>query len=1056
MAEREAFSQMLSHLQLNIKSILGTSAKTPNNFVIEGSLMAYTASGGVVVCQLDLKNNKIVSQRFFCANKSSLTCNNSNFNPSSANAYLNMAYAEASKQDVPTPTEALKDSYGFTISAEPIIVTGNSVNVNGDSKSSPNASDSIDLSSPSKLKDRVRSINCISLSPDNKILAIGESGYQPRILLFSLAPDLSSSPIALIYEHSFGINSITFSPDSKYFCSLGLINDGFLNVWKFGTNSVQLLASNRCSSIINQVIWHENFIITLGLRLIKVWRYQYDDISDNEKSLQKPSILKGKSVLLGLLINCNFVSGDILNNDELLVVANNCQLLLLKLTYENLKLICLEGPKLLFQCLLVDYELCRVWFGSDDYHIEHLDFQDLTASQSQTPCHSAANKINTMFGTTAVSPTKADQKFNQSILKLSNFSKEFLVYLTDSEEVVMYDKINFKVTKTLVNSLMKNLSGIKYTYLNDLLIFSKTGAIKQVHESESENDNLRSIIQFELPSNELILNSLTAVDANGDNVILGDKYGNIYVTKTTIDQKYDIIYQIKAHSSAVNDILYFKIGEVEFISSISRDRMIQIFFKLNNLDWDILQTLPLHTGNLLKFLYNDKKLYVCSADRTISVHKFETEGDSVKVYQDKVISIKNSPINMKIFGDDLIISTNDKNMLIYSISENLEFKRLLKLYNDRTNESLLVENFTIHKNLIIVASSDKSIRSFNYSLGKPLTVNWGHLDSILSLILKPNTNKLISISMDGCLFKWDFTEMSNKQLSAASDANVSSSVTPDLVPLYSKVTRKIIPTSSATNLNSNSPLKPLLSKLTTRHSSILEYESQDDLATSPTPSSRLTNATLKRLQAKKMSTDGSSPSRSNSIRSSDSPSKRNPTRIDSSTSLLPPKTSPTKSNISPLRKKTTVELSGSPRKPLNSSAINSRRSSIKANSIDNQEEFMERSIAYLTMIKSHLSKEVISRSNRETLKREVEEISTLLGSDNSQMDKENQVITGFKELRIEDQKTNYEEKLLEKYSERLIQIFHDKVKDRNLSGINSKGIFTKVYSAENYSTNDVD
>ena len=1048
----ENASLLLSQQQLTIESILGTSAKTPDNFVIEGNLMAYTASGGVVVCQLDLQKNRIISQRFFCANSNGQS--NSNSNSSSANAYLNMAYAEASNQDGSSPSEVVKDSYGFPLSSEPMIIAGNSINVNGDNKNSPKGSDTIDLSSPSKLKEKVRSINCLSLSPNNRVLAIGETGYQPRILLFSLAPDLNNSPIALIYEHSFGINSITFSPDLKYFCSLGLINDGFLNVWKLGNNSVHLQASNRCSSIINQVIWHENLIITLGLRLIKVWRFHQDVSNENDKTLQKPSVLKGKSVLLGLLINSNFISGNILNSDEMLLIANNNQLLLLKLTYDSLKLICLDTPNFLLNCLLVDYELGKVWIGSDNYSIRSLDFSDLNATVNPTSNQSPMNKINTMFGTTSLSPIKKDLKSNLSILKLSNFNTDNLVYLSDSEEIVIYSKKELKCEKRLVSSLMNDLSGIKDTFLNDLLVFSKSGLIKQVIDPQTnEEENLRTIIKFDLPSNELISNSLTAVDSNGEHLILGDKYGNIYITKNKTNEPYEVIYLTKAHSSTINDIVYFKIGNTEFFSSISRDRMIQVFFRPSDESskWDILQTLPLHTGNLLRVLYYDKKLYVCSSDRTISVHRFETDGDQIKIYQDKIISIKSSPINMKIIDDDLIISTNDRNMLIYSIKENLEYQRSIKLFNEKTNESLLVENFTINKNLIIVASSDKSIRVFNYTLGKPLSVTWGHLDVILSLVLKPNTTELVSISIDGCLFKWNFNESCNKKPTGASNSNTSSDIKFDAIPLYSKVTRKIIHTPATSGVNSGSPFKQLLARSNSDHSIPQEHETGDvDTTVSPTPPSRLSNATLKRIEAKKKAGEKISPVRSNSIKPLQTSPVKNLSK--SNTSLLPLKSSSPRPNVSPSNKKT-IDLKGSPRRPLNSTLMNSLASPVKLNG-NNQSEFMERSIAHVSMIKSQILNETISNTNKEILRKEINDISNLLEGDNGQVDKENKVLNGFVNLKIDDNnRMHYEEKLLENYSDKLVQIFQNKMENEHLNAKN--GIFANLYSSKNYN-NDVD
>ncbi|GMG19719.1 unnamed protein product [Ambrosiozyma monospora] len=69
---------------------------------------------------------------------------------------------------------------------------------------SPGFSGGSSIGGVGSLTNRVRSINCIAISPNKRMLAVGEVGYQPRILLYSLAPDSSCRPIAIIHEHQFG------------------------------------------------------------------------------------------------------------------------------------------------------------------------------------------------------------------------------------------------------------------------------------------------------------------------------------------------------------------------------------------------------------------------------------------------------------------------------------------------------------------------------------------------------------------------------------------------------------------------------------------------------------------------------------------------------------------------------------------------------------------------------------------------------------------------------------------------------------------------------------
>ncbi|KAK6893609.1 Mitogen-activated protein kinase-binding protein 1 [Candida tropicalis] len=770
---------------LNIKKIIGTSAKNSQQFTIQDDLIAYTASGGVVVSTINTQNNEVLNQRFFCANISSNcdynhdTCNSINNNSiSSANAYLNMLRTENME-------EIKRDLYGYPINSEPIAIYGTPSDSIDDSYCNGNST------SPSKMKDKVRSINCMAISPNKKLLAIGEIGYQPRILIFSLADNSSDNPIWAIYEHSFGIHSLAFSPDSRHLCSLGLINDGFINIWRMRKNAI-----------------------------------------------------------LGNLISGNFIDASILNDDELLVITNSNQLLLLKLSFDTPKLVTLKTPEFEFSSIVVDYYSEKVWFGSDNYRIESWPFVELVpgsvTSPVLVPSSSSAKLIN---GFTSAS--SLDGLVSRPILRIFNFSETQLIFLNDCEEIKFMNKES-QDCKVIATSLLKNLSGLKYTHSDEFLAFSKNGCIKKLVDTSE----LKDLVEFPVISNDSFTNATTAVEKNGDTLILGDKYGTLSILKFTSNPgEYEVLYQTKAHSSTINEIIYFEYEKFQVICSISRDRMIQVFTMVEN-TWDLLQTLPIHNGNLLQIAQFQNQIYVCSSDRTISIHKLtiEDEDKKLRIYQEKIITLKSTPSCMKIFDKDLVVSTNDKSVLIYDVSNNFELKRTLRLVNEKINESLLVESFIKYRNLIIVWSSDKSLRAFQYSNGKEIGVAWGHSESILQLYLYQN-HELISIGNDACLFSWEIVE--NLKASAGSVMSQAEDTTtignevanlqqqqqqqqqqqPMAAPLYTKVTRKILPTlpvKSSADSKSN------------------EKEKSSTNTTVPTPSvtPKLTAATLKRIEAK--------------------------------------------------------------------------------------------------------------------------------------------------------------------------------------------------------------
>jgi hypothetical protein len=789
-----------SHFNLLvIDKVIGTSVKSPNQICVRDNLIAYTASGGIVVGEVSSTNN-IVNQRFFCAN--------SNFGNvdtcSSADAYLNMAMGESNEQP-----EVQRDAFGFFI-ANPIEVSGNSVDFE------PSNLGDVD-SSPSKLKNRVRNINCITISPDKRLLAMGEIGYNPRILIFSLAPDLLETPIAQIYEHTFGVNSLEFSPDLKYLCSLGLVNDGFIKVWKIQPSSISVYSSNKCSSIINQIIWHESFIITLGLRLIKVWKFE-----DDQKAL------KGKNVLLGPCINSNFIKADVLNNDELLLITDLNQLLLLKLTYENLKLISLENPTFKFENFLIDHEAQTIWFGSDEA-IESMPIADLKPSTTAPVL--SPRRLNNMFNNLSTVRTP--------ILKLASLNSQSLLILNESEEIVLFDKQN-RIPTVIQKPLIRNLLGLKNSYSGHLLIYSKDGIVKQVDDADT---SISTILTYNLNSIDLIANAMTAIDKSDKLIILGDKLGSLFIVRNNGSN--ELIYETKAHTSTINDLTYYELNGVEFITSISRDRMIQFFYKLpDSENWDILQTIPLHNGNLLKVQYFNQRVYVCSSDRSISVHRLEIDGSKITIFHEKLLAIKATPIMFAITTNDLVVSTNDKTVWVYDV-ENYELKRSLKLKDDLINESLLVENFTVTSGLMIAACSDKSLRLVNYQSGRCLYVVWGHLDSIVGLNVK--NNKLMSISMDECLIEWNLID------AQVSNPKNKQAPTPkeDIKPMNCNVTRKIIPSvpiPKTPSLKANKTPDPEQNSGSV--SPKLTYNGSQPNSGSTSP--RLTNATLKRIEARRM------------------------------------------------------------------------------------------------------------------------------------------------------------------------------------------------------------
>lgn len=965
--------QSLSSLQFS--AVRGTSAKSPFQFAAVDNKLAYLAGGGVVVSTIG-PDGEVKSQRYFVAN------NLSDFTPS-GHSYASYHLFS----DNPLDTDTKRDIYGYPVSQTPITYE-RSVGDNADlPRLGLMKNDHKDVSGaplPAKSKIRVRAVSCLALAPNGRVLAVGEAGYRPRILLFSLAPDSSGSPFAIIYEHSFEVKSIAFSPDLRSFCSLGNLADGFLYIWKYTPHSITLRAGNKCSSVVNALLWHDSgsgdgHIVTAGLRFLKVWSCE-----TAAQGVLRLAVLKGRNVVLGKYLDQNLQEVVSINPDEVLVRGNNILFVLL-IRGGSLKFVPVAHRPSGLYGLLVNYEEHKVWYFNEELTPQVMELANLEPISESFLDSTMASPLKSSPVILSMSPNRETEV--GPVVKAYQWESG-LIYLSQTEQIVMYNAAS-NTSRIIMGPKTASIAGGKKATGGKLVFFSTNGDIYTL----LKNEDLKLVHSHNLVLSDVIANEMTAIELVDDKVFLGDKYGQLSILDNSAKEPVSSL-TIKAHSSTINDIVYFEVGEVKMLCSISRDRMIQLYYQ-NDDTWELMRTLPTHNGNLIAASFANSCLFVCSADRTVSVHEIVEDGqlhdgEPVSVYQKKILTLKTTPLAMEVSESSLIISTNDKCLLIYD-SGTLEFKRSLKLFSEETNDSLCVEKFTVlPRNYIAVSSTDKSLRVFHLISGKHVCVVWGHSDTILGLF--EENSVLTSIGSDGCLFEWTLLHDANASISKLD--NRSRESTPDSSPLYAKVTRKILPT-------------PLLSAQSSPRKSLI-VTTTDSIPEAESPTRRLTSATLRRLEAKKKSTE--SPTRPASL--SRSPSKEPFSRESS------PKKSTTSSSA--MSAKLNLSRQPSPARsirsdsPIKAKSIHASQSSRLSVSKDspvltppsptNHNDAMERSTAYLAMIKALAQKGHFTEQNKGILKQDLEEILSLLGG------------------------SNYTE-ILEKYSTELTELVKKKLKD---------------------------
>lgn len=938
---------------LQFRSVRGTSAKSPFQFAAVDNKLAYTAGGGVVVSTIGADGD-VESQRYFVAN------NLIELTPP-GQSYASYHLLSDNSLD----TDSKRDIYGYPVSQTPITYE-RSIGDNADSlRLSLMRNDLKDVSGallPAKSKIRVRAVSCLALAPNGRVLAVGEAGYRPRILLFSLAPDSSGSPFAIIYEHSFEVKSIAFSPDLRSFCSLGNLADGFLYIWKYTPHSITLRAGNKCSSVVNALLWHdsgngESHIVTAGLRFLKVWSCE-----TAAQGVLKLAVLRGRNVVLGKYLDQNLQEAVSINPDEVLVRGNDILFVLL-IRDGSLKFVPVAHHPSGLYGLLVNYEEHKLWYFNKELMPQVMELAELEPISESLLESTMASPLKSSRLILSISPSSETEV--GPVVKAYDWETG-LIYLSRSEQIILYNAAS-GTSRIIMGPKTASIAGGKKATGGKLVFFSTNGEIYTLLKSE----DLKLVHSHTLTLSDVVANEMTAVELVDDKVFLGDKYGQISILDLSAEKPAPIL-NIKAHSSTINDIVYFEVGEVKMLCSISRDRMIQLYYQ-NNDTWELMRTLPTHNGNLIAASFVNSCLFVCSADRTVSVHEIVEDGqlhdgEPVSVYQKKILTLKTTPLAMEVSESTLIISTNDKSLLIYDTGT-LEFKRSLKLFSDETNDSLCVEKFAVlPRNYIAVSSTDKSLRVFHLISGKHVCVAWGHSDTILGLF--EENSVLTSIGSDGCLFEWTLLHDSNASISKLDSKSRES--TPDSSPLYAKVTRKILPT-------------PLLSAQSSPRKSLI-IPPTDSIPEAESPTRRLTSATLRRLEAKKKSTE--SPSRPASL--SRSPSKETFSRESSpkKTTISSAATS-AKLNLSRQPSPSRSLRSDSPIKAKNILISQSSRLGVSKDSPvltppspTSHNDAMERSTAYLAMIRALAQKGHFTEQNKRILKQDLEEILSLLGGSN--------------------------------------------------------------------------
>ncbi|KAK2607245.1 hypothetical protein N8I77_005937 [Diaporthe amygdali] len=726
---------------LFLKRVIGTTCTSPTGFDSVEQSFCYIAGGAVVVADID--GNKY-SQRFYRAR------------PAAVPVFSVAPVQHGSSGPYATPKA---NDARNRVAAAPRDSSYSSPSDWGDSPASKTWTS----------RERIKAATCVSLSRDGRFLAVGETGYSPRVLIFTLKEGSSSDqPLVSINEHAFGVRAVAWSPDGKFLASLGDPNDGFLFIWKIDprTGSARLFQQNRCTAQVNGMIWLGSTVITFGTRHVKAWKV-VDEVqrppSPPKRTLtpqESQKTLIGRNVLLGSLLEASFTCAIPFDETHALLCSDAGDVCVLDDSSGQIKLT--RAAETGFSVTCCTRRGSVALLGGKDGQFVTLDVKTLNAEAAPTFAPSLAKGESGLSGF-AVMGVVQDQ-----------------LVTIDSERSIEIWEANYLPCKSAQASTPIRLAGQNDPVLG-VQPLTASGEMELAFFTWSKAGkvllwDLDGIVKhsFDIPVNECHLgndmdpqNQLCVVkaDASGRIFASGDRAGVLRVTDRSTGQQ---LLETKAHSSEITHIAFQSDASKAIVATCGRDRTVQIFQRLSNGSFDLLQTLEFPARVTHLILSSDDRVITCSQDRNIQVHELvskQGDSDSLAAIYCRSISLKASPVSMVLDSDcrSIFVSSLDRSIGRFELDSGRQMSTF-KCTDENATENAVVDSLVFGQSrgdeiptVLGISNTDKSVRVYDSQSGVFMDREWGHTESINGVTLVDNgeaTRKVVSVGCDGTIMIW--------------------------------------------------------------------------------------------------------------------------------------------------------------------------------------------------------------------------------------------------------------------------------------------------------------
>jgi WD40 repeat protein len=748
---RSPFRGRLPHEpRLALKRVVGTTCAVPTGFDTVNSSFAYIAGGAVVVVDVDGEH---YSQRFYRARPT-------------AQAYYSTASSFA--PSTPTSTPKANDSRNRVALGV---------------RDSPYDWSESPTSRTWTSRERIKAATCLSLSRDGRFLAVGETGYAPRVLIFSLEDNSSDTPLVSISEHAYGVKAVAWSADTRWLASLGAANDGFLYLWKIDprTGAAKLHQQNRCTSNIRGMVWVGNNLVTLGVRHVKVWKVDEEpstspvkskfvaEASSTPKASRKA--LPGRNVLLGPLLEATFTCATVVDDNRIIICSEGGDVCIVDDDGKQMKLV---------SCINVDFAItsitirhATVYIGGKAGHFATLSARaildclpDCVLSRSHSPAGLSA------MGFLIENLVTIDSKHSIDIWSSNYLPGQSEV--DDSHIQIPGHGEQILGIQALPKPNRQNASFVTWSGAGRVIFWDMDGRIKSSFEVPLEQMGPETEMDA---TNQL---NVIRVTKGGKLLVAGDRLGVLKIIDLAANE---CLVETKAHAAECQGITIYEDDSKLLLASCGRDRTTQLFHRASSGIIEHVQTLDSPAKVVKVIIPSTTRIITCSLDRSMQMYDLvckEDDFDAVAAINPRHIALKASPTSVALGPGDktAFVSMLDRSVCQYDLATGKQMSTF-RCVDEGGVEAAILDSLICGQApgresgfLLGLSNTDKSVRLYDAQTGHFLDREWGHTEAINGVTLAEDDDgcqHIVSVGSDGTMMLWSLDLLDPSPVSMSRD-----------------------------------------------------------------------------------------------------------------------------------------------------------------------------------------------------------------------------------------------------------------------------------------------